>query len=124
MYNISEDQIGTFGKYTISGSLLKGNTIAIFRHFQVRKPRKCILSLPPTTLPKIPKNSSTTTIAALIHSIKHTAIATTTSTVRTKQESKNLPRISLGDAVLSDEKLSENRFVKPIDLPKGKPYFY
>ena len=124
MYNISEDQIGTFGKYTISGSLLKGNTIAIFRHFQVRKPRKFILSLPPTTLPKIPKNSSTTTIATLVQSIRHTAIATTTSTGRAKQESKNAPRISLGDVVLSDEKLFENGFVKPIDPPKGKPNLY
>ena len=56
--------------------------------------------------------------------LNNTVIATTTSTVRAKQESKNAPRISLGDVVLSDEKLFENGFVKPIDPPKGKPNFY
>lgn len=121
-YNVEGKGSNTFGKYTISGSLSKDNTITIFRHFQARKPRKSISSLPPTSLPKIPKYTSTATIATPIQSTKHAPVTTTALTVRAKQESENSPRISLDDVVLSDEKLLENGFVKPINPPEHGEY--
>ena len=109
-YNVEGKSSNTFEKYIIQGYLSKDNTITRFHHFHVRKLKKSISSLPPISLSKITKHSSTTTISTLIQSIKHATVITTTSTVRAKQETENPPLMSLGYVALSDEKLLEDNF--------------